>query len=408
LEAQPEYEVVGHAADFDDLLLLCELRRPDVVLVDVGPGLGGSRDSLEKLGECVTRARVVVVYERLTPAELAALWRLGVDTLVPCSHGLDALLVVLARYLHENTHTTNSGGGLSEREREIITLVSAGHTVDRIADLLEISTSAVANAKRRIYHKLEVSSQSQAVARAAALGMVARPAVMSVPHNGHSHHLDSPVVRNGHGPGAVVAVLRGTDGLARQQVAAALLAGGIPFAIEAGPGNGEPADFEKRGAVLVVLVDPTPQDWPDGRHAGLPVALVRSEPPRRAEVLEALLRGAVAVVTVDQVAVDLVPALTLATHGYLAVEAGALMDAVRAPNGGMPTSGGLPELTSRECDILRSIADGHTVRQTARALGIAEKTVENTQARLFRKLGARNRAGALATAHALGLLELVR
>jgi two-component system nitrate/nitrite response regulator NarL len=33
--------------------------------------------------------------------------------------------------------------------------------------------------------------------------------------------------------------------------------------------------------------------------------------------------------------------------------------------------------------------------------------VENTQARLFRKLGARNRAGALATAHALGLLELL-
>jgi DNA-binding NarL/FixJ family response regulator len=415
LEAQPEYEVVGHAADLDDLLLLCELRRPDVVLVDVGPGLAGGRESLEKLGECVTRARVVVVYERLTPAELAALWRLGVDTLVPCSHGLDALLVVLARYLHETTNTTHPDGGLSEREREIITLVSAGHTVDRIAELLEISTSAVANAKRRIYHKLEVSSQSQAVARAAALGMVARrPAVLPVPHNGHSHLPESPVVRNGNGNGhagsscAVVAVLRGTDGLARQQVAAALLAGGIPFTIEAGAGNEEPADFEKRGPLLVVLVDPAPGDWPDGRLAGQPVALVRSEPPRRAEVLEALLRGAVAVVTVDQVAVDLVPALTLATHGYLAVEAGALMDAVRVPGGGVPAGGGLPELTSRECDILRSIADGHTVRQTARALGIAEKTVENTQARLFRKLGARNRAGALATAHALGLLELVR
>jgi len=34
----------------------------------------------------------------------------------------------------------------------------------------------------------------------------------------------------------------------------------------------------------------------------------------------------------------------------------------------------------------------------------AEKTVQNTQARLFAKLGVRNRSGALATAHALGLL----
>ena len=63
-----------------------------------------------------------------------------------------------------------------------------------------------------------------------------------------------------------------------------------------------------------------------------------------------------------------------------------------------------PELTPREQDILRSIANGDTVRLTARTLGIAEKTVENTQARLFRKLGVHNRPGALAAAHAVGLL----
>jgi two-component system, NarL family, nitrate/nitrite response regulator NarL len=51
------------------------------------------------------------------------------------------------------------------------------------------------------------------------------------------------------------------------------------------------------------------------------------------------------------------------------------------------------------------MARGDTVRQTARSLGISVKTVENTQGRLFRKLGARNRAGALAVAHGLGLLE---
>ena len=44
------------------------------------------------------------------------------------------------------------------------------------------------------------------------------------------------------------------------------------------------------------------------------------------------------------------------------------------------------------------------MKQTARDLGIAPKTVENLQGRLFRKLGARNRAQAVARAHALGLL----
>jgi len=45
----------------------------------------------------------------------------------------------------------------------------------------------------------------------------------------------------------------------------------------------------------------------------------------------------------------------------------------------------LPELTARESDILRSLARGHSIRQTARSLGIAAKTVENVQTRLFRK-----------------------
>jgi DNA-binding NarL/FixJ family response regulator len=398
LEARPEYTVVGSVADLDDLPMLCELQHPDVVLVDVGAGIGTDSQVVDRLKDCVDRARLVVVYERLSSAELGALWQLGVDTLLPCSHGLDALLVVLQRYVttyrNHPVRATGVDDGLTEQEGKIITLLSAGHTANRIAQLLEISTSAVANAKRRIYRKLEVASQCQVVARATALGIIARPTVR--PSN------------NGREVGNVTAVLRGADGPTREQVAAALLAGGISVATDVDAGRPSSTEGEGSDSVFVVLVDPAPSDWPNGWDAGLPVALVRSTPPPRAEVLGALLRGALTVVTADRVATDLVPALTLATHGYLAIEesaAGALLDAVRAPAGA--SAPGLPELTSRECDILRSIANGHTVRLTARALGIAEKTVENTQARLFRKLGARNRPGALAAAHALGLLDLV-
>jgi len=378
--------------------MLCELQHPDVVLVDVGAGIGTDSLVVDRLKDCVDRARLVVVYERLSSAELGALWQLGVDTLLPCSHGLDALLVVLQRYVTTyRNHPVRAAGvddGLTEQEGKIITLLSAGHTANRIAQLLEISTSAVANAKRRIYRKLEVASQCQVVARATALGIITRPTVRP-PSNGRE-------------VGSVTAVLRGAAGPTREQVAAALLAGGISVATDVDAGRPHSTEGEGSESVFVVLVDPAPSDWPSGWDAGLPVALVRSTPPPRAEVLGALLRGALTVVTADRVATDLVPALTLANHGYLAIEesaAGALLDAVRAPSGA--SAPGLPELTSRECDILRSIANGHTVRLTARALGIAEKTVENTQARLFRKLGARNRPGALAAAHALGLLDLV-
>ena len=101
---------------------------------------------------------------------------------------------------------------------------------------------------------------------------------------------------------------------------------------------------------------------------------------------------------------DLVPATTLAARGYLTLDGARVRMLLAARR--MDQEAGLPALTARESDILRSIAAGHTVRQTARSLGIAEKTVENTQARLFRKLGAHNRAGALAAAHGWGLIEV--
>jgi DNA-binding NarL/FixJ family response regulator len=120
------------------------------------------------------------------------------------------------------------------------------------------------------------------------------------------------------------------------------------------------------------------------------------------DVVDGLGRGLAAVIGADRVAEDLVPAITLAARGYLALDANRVRMLLANQR---RDRDGLPALTARESDILRSIAAGHTVRQTARSLGIAEKTVENTQARLFRKLGAHNRAGALAAAHGWGLIE---
>jgi len=98
----------------------------------------------------------------------------------------------------------------------------------------------------------------------------------------------------------------------------------------------------------------------------------------------------------------------MVSQGYLVADSlpmRSLIDVVRAGFGQRTTdSGELPELTARESDILQSAARGFSIRQTARALGISPKTVENIQTRLFRKLGVRNRAAALAVADTLGLL----
>ena len=63
-----------------------------------------------------------------------------------------------------------------------------------------------------------------------------------------------------------------------------------------------------------------------------------------------------------------------------------------------------PTLTPRETEILRQIAAGHSSKQIAHALTIAEPTVKFHIRSLFNKLGADNRAQAVALALQQGLL----
>lgn len=73
-----------------------------------------------------------------------------------------------------------------------------------------------------------------------------------------------------------------------------------------------------------------------------------------------------------------------------------------------PRSGGddppVPELTTRELEVLLALSDGLTNRLIARRLGVAEKTIETHKSKLFAKLGARNQAQAVQLAASRGLV----
>lgn len=61
-------------------------------------------------------------------------------------------------------------------------------------------------------------------------------------------------------------------------------------------------------------------------------------------------------------------------------------------------------LTSREMQILRGIAKGHTTKRLARDLGLATSSVETHLRNLFKKLGVNNRGEAVSAALKIGLI----
>lgn len=67
---------------------------------------------------------------------------------------------------------TENAPRLSEREHEVLSLVSKGFRFPEIAEMLGISAHTVRTHVRRIYGKLEVGSKSEAVYEAVQLGII--------------------------------------------------------------------------------------------------------------------------------------------------------------------------------------------------------------------------------------------
>lgn len=289
---------------------------------------------------------------------------------------------------------------LTDREMMIVFLMSVGHTASEIATLLELRPRTVENRKRSIYEKLGVGNQSHAVAKAIRLGLLqpgpppTLPRLGPVPHK----HVGEP-------GRALLAVLLGPAGKDRDEIGQQLISERVPLvaAMKREDLIRDHWVWWQRGPIVVVLVDPGPEDWAATIALGAPTVIVRNrDVPERLAIADALTRQASGLVAKADAAAGLAAILSAVVQGLMVMSWGYARVLLKwAPT----PSRTVPKLTAREYDILGSIARGHTIRQTARTLGIAVKTVENTQARLFRKLGVRNRMETLSTADALGLID---
>jgi DNA-binding NarL/FixJ family response regulator len=157
-------------------------------------------------------------------------------------------------------------------------------------------------------------------------------------------------------------------------------------------------------APLIVAVDPTPGDWDKARSSDGRIVLVCAGGVTADAAAEKVLDGADAVLDGSIAADDLRAAVRRVAAGETVLDgwiARALVERARSLRR-EPVSPAA-RLSERELQILDCIERGLSVKQTARELGVADKTIENLQSRLYRKLDVRNRAPAVARAHDLGL-----
>lgn len=79
---------------------------------------------------------------------------------------------IARRLLRHFRDSTEREVALTERERDVLTLLAKGFTVARVADLLDITRNTAAGYAKSVYRKLNVSSRAEATLEAARRGLV--------------------------------------------------------------------------------------------------------------------------------------------------------------------------------------------------------------------------------------------
>ena len=128
-------------------------------------------------------------------------------------------------------------------------------------------------------------------------------------------------------------------------------------------------------------------------------------------IISALQAGALGYLTKDATRAEIGRAVLTAAAGQAvldpAVQRRLLSAAARAHDATSPPDvpPGEGELTPREAEVLRLIADGRSNREIARALFVSEATVKTHVNRIFAKTGSRDRAQAIRYAYTHGYAE---
>ncbi len=203
LKGEPDFEVVGEAANGREALVLCRSLRPDLVLMDVRmpemDGLEATRaikrehpeigvlivtmhDNPDYMFEAIKGGAAGYVLKDASRDEVITAVRQALDGELPMDPDLAArLLQRLADEAQERVRdpardlahpSPESELSLTPRELEILKLLAQGQTNGGIARNLVVSPGTVKLYVRRIIAKLEVSDRTQAAVRAFELGVV--------------------------------------------------------------------------------------------------------------------------------------------------------------------------------------------------------------------------------------------
>jgi DNA-binding NarL/FixJ family response regulator len=186
LSLDPDFEIVGEAADGAEAVRLAEELEPDVVLMDLLMPVMDGITAIGKIRSRSTAVEVIALTSVLEDASVVGAVRAGAigyllkDTesdalrrsIRAASEGQVQLSPEAAARLMRELRSPEDPEPLTERETEVLRLVAAGRSNKEIARDLGIGEKTVKTHVSNVLGKLGVQSRTQAALHAVRTGLV--------------------------------------------------------------------------------------------------------------------------------------------------------------------------------------------------------------------------------------------
>jgi len=188
LSSQPDFEVVGEAANGREAVDRCAELQPDVVVMDVSmPELNGI-EATRRLAEVAPRTRVLALSMHKDSVYVREILRAGARGYL-LKDSVDSDLISAVRSVAKGDgylspavsdavltdyrkHVSDPIDLLTSREREVLQMIAEGKTNKDIANTLNLSVYTVEAHRGRIMEKLNLHSAGELVRFAIRAGLI--------------------------------------------------------------------------------------------------------------------------------------------------------------------------------------------------------------------------------------------
>jgi DNA-binding NarL/FixJ family response regulator len=185
---QQHYDVIGVVMDGRALIAEANRVQPDVIVLDVAMPLLNGLDAGKKIREILPNVKLVFLTMQTDPNLAAAALQLGPIGFVLKHSAASELLAAIANVLRGKAYITarlkpadwqaqqsrakQFGKELTQRQREVLQLLSEGRPMKEIADILNVSEKTVMFHKYEIMKSFHIKSNPDLVLLALKHGLI--------------------------------------------------------------------------------------------------------------------------------------------------------------------------------------------------------------------------------------------